>query len=145
MGELNDHGMSSGGTPGLSDGLRRLIDHHRSDSERAQEALRQMPGSDGRCELYEERGSVEFFEGNRVRLRARAQMIGTYSPAESTWEWSWANPDLSPNLIAATLSLRESTESALAPEFREPSFTCSENEAWAVAGVARGLLHAHSV
>jgi hypothetical protein len=79
-------------------------------------------------------GVIWFGDEHRNGVVASVQLLGTYAADSQTWLWAWANPKQRSELGLAASKVRDDHPDV--PELTQPSFTCPEPKAWAVAAAA---------
>lgn len=133
---------------GLSNGMVRIGDdatpgveaqldaYSQTFIEQSQARLRELervlPEADpkGRFDFDQDTGQLVIKDASgRVRVRARYQVIGTYSTASSSWFWGWANDSIDRELCDAVLDVRQwGCRHRLEP-FCEARVPCSSDDA----------------
>ena len=84
-----------------------------------------------------------FQDGTRVT--SRIQVVGTYTPQDSTFMWAWENPSIPEALTDHALKVKAYGETEGVQDFVDPEVFCSEEEGWAFAAVACRLAEANGV
>lgn len=106
----------------------------RQASARIAEKQARLPELMASLGQFKWRRDTAQFEGPPNASRAvRAQVLGSYAPAEQTWCWAWANRGLAEVNQDALLRVRDQ---AALPVLSSPGFPCTEPFAFAVAHVA---------
>lgn len=79
------------------------------------------------------------------RYSWRIQILGTESTRGNTWLWAWANvaSNLPPNLIEASLQLREFGKEHGIPEFTEAKLSLDQIDGHTIALIASGICCHH--
>jgi hypothetical protein len=98
-----------------------------------------------RYEVDKASGKLVFYSGGVATASTPFQAIGSYAPQNESWVWSWANEGVDP---AHTARMKAVADYGKAHEFvqlTEPIWRASEDDGWAMAGIATHLLQAEGV
>lgn len=115
--------------------LHAFLTLHGAKRVAAQEALKPQLTAWGPCQGW---GRAE----HRLHFGAKtvkAELIGAFDTAESTWGWSWANTSFEAELGQAMALAREGAPTTL-ELMKRPAFSCDEAFAFTVALVGAHFL-----
>lgn len=86
---------------------------------------------------------LRFAEGRIVT--APVQVIGSFSYEDQTWQWAWDNPSVNRLLTQDVYLCRKFGEQYKLPQYTNPIFSCSEEDARGFGAVAMHLAGATGV
>jgi len=103
---------------------------------RSMEELRMRTGSHDRLfqigrvdwALNQDDGVILFTSPNGLTASAPAQIVGTYDTVDGTWQWSWDNPSILPDLCKHALLARQYDQKNDLPEYTTCQFNTDENK-----------------
>ncbi len=94
----------TGLTPEADAFLARALEEFNAKQESLRSAWR--IGTERNWSLDQSEGVLRLDFENGQRLEADAQILGSYSKDESSWEWAWNNPNVHRPMKAASLEVR---------------------------------------
>jgi hypothetical protein len=117
--------------------------------EDCREELRQKIGASAakwnltkfaRYNFDQEKGQIEFFDGQGPDLVCEVQIIGTYSKETKTWLWAWNNPSTLDKLKNDSFKVNEFGASHGVERLLNPKWTATEEEGWDMTAIAAHLV-----
>lgn len=91
----------------LSPDADRWLDEAGEEFNFKQTALtRQWLGQLDRWEFSASTGVLTLFHPDGSRSIATAEILGSFSPEEATWEWAWNNPNMPQRFTRKSLSVK---------------------------------------
>ena len=92
-------------------------------------------GTAERWDLDQTIGVLRWAFADKV-VEAPAQFLGTYSPADESWRWAWANESLSSGLREASEDVRAWGEANGQAMLTQPQMQVTEEQAAELAAIA---------
>lgn len=88
------------------------------------------------------RAVMEFSAGGRVRLTAKAQVVGSFSAASDSWLWSWANASILPIARKRLAKVRDFGKANRISALTTDQWEATEADGWSMTAVAASILRA---
>jgi hypothetical protein len=95
-----------------------------------------------RYNFDQEKGQIEFLDGQGPDLVCEVQIIGTYSKETKTWLWAWNNPWTSDKLKNDSLRVNDFGASHGVERLLNPKWEATEEDGWDMTAVAAHLVSA---
>lgn len=132
-------GGGLGFLPGLvrapSESFERLRDEKMRAVVAKQEGLHHR-GVGERFEVDMAAGRIAFFGvDDKVTVRAKAALLGSFSKAARTWVWAWANPSLDKAAQDEARALCDGIPQRDMWEISSPQFATDEGTAWSLCAI----------
>ncbi len=93
-------------------------------------------GSFDRWDFSQDDGLLVFSNDDGFRAECPAQIVGSYSTADESWLWAWANTTLEPSLTLDAQALREYGEAQGHARLTTRKWWGDVDEAWKMAALA---------
>lgn len=121
----------------LNDALCSMMLDRLATWEQNQQRVRDLVGDLCSSRYQGDDASLVFEFGNRPPISVEAQVLGSYSEAEASWCWSWANSSYIEIDYHRVAKMRDVVFRAVgAGALWRPGFFCDERFAWLVAQLA---------
>ena len=98
-----------------------------------------------RYEVDAASGKLVFYTGGVATVSTPFQAIGSYAPQNESWVWSWANENVKPEHTVRMKAVAEYGKAREFVQLTEPIWRASEDDGWAMAGIAAHVLQAEGV
>jgi Histone H1-like nucleoprotein HC2 len=85
---------------------------------------------------------MSFSSAGKVRLTARAQIVGSHSKETDTWLWSWANKSVLPVMRRRMDEVRAFGAANKLDKLTDMTWPAGEVDAWAMTAIAAAILDA---
>jgi hypothetical protein len=102
-------------------------------------------GTFERWELDQNQGILRFANTDGSGLETEAQVIGSFDPINSSWEWAWHNPYVADPLKTDVLKVKAYGETHQFPSLTTGKFIANESIANGMAAIALKVAGGDSV
>jgi hypothetical protein len=92
-------------------------------------------GKFDRWDFDQDKGILVFSNHDGYTAKCNAQIVGSYSSTDGSWQWAWANPSIDEKLKADSLKVKNYGETNGFEKLTEAEWQGAETDAWDMAAI----------